>query len=420
MTPGTEIAELRELGARGEWEALIDGLRERVRADRRTLVDPWVKEWCGRRWRNLFVAAAAADPAAVSAASERLGIPGTDVSVRTRLDRRPERQRIAARFLKQVDPDEWALELPPARIGERIEAALVLCPGLINSMLPVRAFQRAFPAIAAKRGWRIIAADAHPVRSCEANVADLRAAIERGEGLDPDCRPIARGAGEPPAEAVLVGYSKGTADALTMLALHPETAERVKALYCWGGAVGGSYLADSIYDAIEDVDVPLGPLGDVLRTVLRTVCPMVRLEGISERLDEYDVKAAIRDLTTAERERFLAGHADAIDATDVPIFNITAATSALEVPYFQAQGYLDIRRLGGDPDNDMQLTQAQARMTTPMATDLAVLHAHHWDISYDPFPIHTRLGASNLEHEFPREAAITATFELSAELGLVD
>ena len=205
-----------------------------------------------------------------------------------------------------------------------------------------------------------------------------------------------------------------------MLARRPDLAQRVKALYCWGGAVGGSYLADSMYDAVKDLDVPLGGLADPLTAFLKTVFPLIRMERAVERLDEYDVKTALRDLTTAERERFLAEHAQTIDSLDVPIFNITAATSALEVPYFQAQGYLDIRRAGDDPDNDMQLTQAQARMTTAMATDLAVLRAHHWDISYDAFPIHTRLGSANLDHRFPREAALTAIFRLTAELGLID
>lgn len=73
-----------------------------------------------------------------------------------------------------------------------------------------------------------------------------------------------------------------------------------------------------------------------------------------------------------------------------------------------------------DPDNDMQVTQDQARMQTPMATDLGVLRAHHWDISYDPFPVHTRLGSPNLDHRFPRQAAITAIFQFTAELGLID
>lgn len=391
-------------------------VRARITADARGFTDPEVKEWCARRWRHRFVAAAAADPAAVSAASERLGIPGTDISVRTRRDKRPDRQRIAEWFLKHPQESDWAEDTPlaPDPAGA---PTLIFCPGLINTMLPVRAFAASFPMLA-EQGWKVLAADAHPMRSCSANVADLVAAVERGEGYGPDYERIGPGDGEPPGDVILVGYSKGTADALTMLVERPDLADRVKALFCWGGAVGGSYLADDIYDAIKDVDVPLGAISDPLRAAVRALFPLVRLEGISGRLDEYDVKGAIRDLTTTERARFLAQHADEIDTLDVPIFNITAATTALEAPYFQVQGYLQIRNHPeGDADNDMQLTQAQARMTTPMATDLAVLRAHHWDISYDAFPMHLRMGSANLDHRFPRTAALTAILQLSAELG---
>ena len=393
----------------------LAAVRARDGGDRRGFAEPEVTDWCARRWRQLFVAAAAADPAAVSAASERIGIPGTDLSVRTRRDRREAKHRIAERFLKHPQESDWGEEAPaPPEPGTA--PTLVLCPGLINTMLPVRAFAAAFLALAA-RGWKVLAADAHPMRSCTANVADLAAAVERGEGYGHDYTRIGPGEGEPPGDVVLVGYSKGTADALTMLVERPDLADRVKALFCWGGAVGGSYLADDIYDAIKDTNVPLGRLSEPLKTAIRALFPLVRLDGISERLDEYDVKGAIRDLTTTERARFLAEHAEAIDALDVPIFNITAATTALDVPYFQVQGYLQIRNHPeGDPDNDMQLTQAQARMTTPMATDLAVLRAHHWDISYDAFPIHLRMGSANLEHRFPRTAGLTAILELSAEL----
>jgi hypothetical protein len=383
----------------------------------RAFTEPEVKEWCSRRWRQLFTTAAAADPAAVSAASERIGIPGTDLSIRTRRDRREARHRIAEWFLRHPEESDWSEDAPaPPEPGGA--PTLVLCPGLINTMLPVRAFAAAFPALTAA-GWKVLAADAHPMRSCSANVADLVAAIERGEGYGPDYKRIGPGEGEPPGDVILVGYSKGTADALTMLVERPALAKRVKALYCWGGAVGGSYLADDIYDAIKDIEVPLGAVSDPLRAALRTLFPLVRVEGVTERLDEYDVKGALRDLTTTERARFIDEHAEAIDALDMPIFNLTAATSALEVPYFQMQGYLQIRNHPeGDPENDMQLTQAQARMTTPMATDLAVLRAHHWDISYDAFPIHLRMGSANLDHRFPREAALTAILQLSAELGL--
>ncbi len=399
-------------------EEVIAALRDRIAADPRALTDPAIKEWCGKRWRNLFVTAAAADPEAVKAASERIGLPGTDLSVRTGRDQRPERQRIAERFLKYPMEEDWAEDLPPSAV-EPGDTTLVFCPGLINSMLPLRGFQKVFPGLA-ERGWRVLAADAHPMRSCEANVADLVAAVERGEGYGPSYERIGPAEAEPPGDVILVGYSKGTPDALAMLVARPDLAPKVKGLFCWCGAVGGSYLADDIYDAIKGLTIPLGSLSEPLAAAIKAVFPLVSLDGISERLDEYDVKGAIHDLTTAERSRFLANHAKTIDALDVPIFNLTAATTALEVPYFQVQGYLSIRNHeeGGDPDNDMQLTQAQAALTTPMATDLAVLRAHHWDVTYDPFPMHTRFGSANLDHRFPREAALTASLQLTTELGL--
>jgi hypothetical protein len=416
---GAELGELRALEETGEYEDLIAGLRERVEVDTRTLADPWVKDWCGRRWRNLFLSAALDDPAAVKAASQRVGVPGTDISLRVGLlDRRRARQRLAERFLKHVPPGEWELELPPARVDE-LEATLVFCPGLIGSLLPLRAFQKAFPVIAAKRGWRILCAEAHPVRSCKANLDDLLAALDRGEGLDPHCQPIASEVAEAPGDVFLLGYSKGVPDALTLLAERPDLAPRIKALWSWGGAIGGSYLADGMYDLIKGLSMPAGGLGDAMMAILRSAFPVVRLDAAAQRLDEFDIKGGVRDLTTAERRRFLDEHAEAIDALGIPIFSVTGATTALEVPYFQIQGYLDIRRQSGDGDNDMQVTQEQARWPGEMGVHLAVLHAHHWDMSYDRFPVRARLGSPNLEHPFPREAAITAIVQLTAELGLV-
>jgi pimeloyl-ACP methyl ester carboxylesterase len=414
------IDELRELERRGDYVGLIAGLRALVAADRRTFVDPWVKEWCAKRWRNLFISAAIEDPKAVHAASQRLGVPGTDIWIRTRLDRRRARQRIAERFLKRMPEREWELDLPPPQVGEALDATLVFCPGLIGSMLPLRGFQRALPAVAARRGWRMLCAEAHPMRSCEANVDDLEAAIERGEGLDHDCIPISLEKAEPPGDVVLLGYSKGAPDALTLLIRRPELAARVKALYSWGGAIGGSHLADGVYELIKDLSVPPGTLGAAIRAVLRGLFPVIRLDAAAERVDEFDVKAAIHDLTTAERARFLDEHAEEIEALDLPIFSISGATSALEVPYFQVQGYLDIRRQSGDADNDMQVTQDQARWPGPMGVHLATLHAHHWDMAYDAFPRATRVGSANLDHPFPREAAITTIFQLTAELGLIE
>ena len=307
--------------------------------------------------------------------------------------------------------------MPPPRHEGIQQTTLIFCPGLIGTLLPLRAFERIFPLIDSEQGWPIICADAHPMRSCEANVADLVAAIERGEGFDANLGVLGPDDALPPGDVFLLGYSKGAVDALALLTMRPDLAPRVKAVVSWGGAIGGSYLADSMLATLESSRLPLDGFGEAIRSVLKTVFPIIRLDAAA-RLDEYDIRGAIRDLTTSVRDEFMAANAETLDALDIPIFNVTAATRASEVPFFQVQGYMEIAK--DDPDNDMQVTQKQARVAIPMATDLAVLRAHHWDISYDPFPIRTRMGSPNLDHPFPRKAAITACFELLAELGVID
>lgn len=411
---GTE--DLRELWRRGEYGPLIDLARDLVTADRRALTDLELKAWCGRRWRDIFVSEAVTSRGAVGAATRRVAIPGTDIAIPAGRDQRPARQKIAERFLLRPG-SEWRNPLPVAETP-RLEATLVLCPGLINSMLPMRAFAAAFAAVDRRYGWKMIAADAHPMRSCEANVADLAAAIEQRRGFGPDYLPIDAETAEPSEDVFLLCYSKGAPDALTLLVERPDLAPRVRAVFNWAGAVGGSYLADDVYARIKDLDIPVGSMSGPLKLIAKTFLPVAGFEGAVERLEEYDVKGAIRDLTTTERERFLAAHSEQLHALGVPFFNITGATTPAEVPYFQIQGARTLSR--HDRDNDMQVTQDQARLRIPMATDLAVLRAHHWDLSYDPFPVHTRMGAAKLNHPFPREAALTAIFKFAAELGLIE
>jgi hypothetical protein len=68
----------------------------------------------------------------------------------------------------------------------------------------------------------------------------------------------------------------------------------------------------------------------------------------------------------------------------------------------------------------MQLTQRQAELDVPMATALAGLRGHHWDLAYGSFPARQRLGSPNLDHLFPRQAALVATLRFLTELGLLD
>jgi hypothetical protein len=413
--PRIDVRELRALERKGEYDVLIRGLRERIHDNRRVLTNGWVKGWCGRRWRDLFLTEAAKDERAVSVASRRVGVRGTPLSVRIGPDKRPFRQRIAERFLTQ-DIDDWKLELPPGPRLRKPKTTLLFCPGFVNTFVPVQALAPELAILEEAYGMRVLRARAHPVRGCEANMVDIMDAIERGRGLDAIGEPIERP--RKPKDFFMLGYSKGTPDALTVLANHPELAPRVRSLVCWAGAVGGSYSADDVYGAIKDLRVDLGPASTPVLTLIKALLPVAQLEGLIERSEEWDLKTAVRDLTTTERARFLRRHAKALDELDIPIFNVVTVAGPLEVPFFQVQASIDIGRKSGP--NDMQVAVPHSQMTTPMATTLAVLHAHHWDLAMEPFPQHMRLGSPNLDHPFPRLAAVVATVLLQAELGLVD
>ncbi len=96
----TKFQDLRALEHKQDYLGLIQELKKLVKQDKRVFTDHYIKEWCGRRWRNLFITAAARDPQAVKVASKKL------VGIKLR-DTRPARQRIADRFMRLQDPTEW-------------------------------------------------------------------------------------------------------------------------------------------------------------------------------------------------------------------------------------------------------------------------------------------------------------------------
>jgi hypothetical protein len=216
---------------------------------------------------------------------------------------------------------------------------------------------------------------------------------------------------------MLIGYSKGAPDIYHLLVSRPDLADRVRCIFNWGGAIGGSYLANDIYESIKDMDIPRAE--KTLGKVLSIISPAINLKsGTFRRMDEYNIKDALYDLTTHARDAFFEKHKAFLESLSFPVFNITGSTSVTEVPYFSMQGVMEVNRY--DSNNDMQLTQAQAKLKVPMAADLAMLRAHHWDMSYDPFPRLMRFGSPNLDHPFPKEAAVKAMIMLSIELGLID
>ena len=47
--------ELKDLEQQGHYVELISVLKAHMTHNKRTFSDPYVKEWVGKRWRNLFI-----------------------------------------------------------------------------------------------------------------------------------------------------------------------------------------------------------------------------------------------------------------------------------------------------------------------------------------------------------------------------
>lgn len=399
-----------------KYDEVIKQVREWVAEDpSAAFSDPTVKRWLSQRWKDIFLREAVTDPKALETAKKPAGL-GKVFSPRLGHDKRSDREKIADRFLKGLTAEDWELELPEPQHGDIKNTALVLCPGLLSGLLHpgAHAFVEEAPALAEERGWRTLRADIHPFRGCEANEQDILDAIDRGEGFEADLTPVTDP--EPPDRVWLLGYSKGGPDVLSFMVHHPEYADRIAGVFTWAGAMSGSYSADTIYQQIKDLDTQ--QVSDNLYSFLQMLSPgFVESTGL-RRVDEYDVQQAFYDLQTSVRSDFNREHADMLNELGVPFFHISGSTTPLEVPSFQ---FADtVRMTQYDANNDMQLTQAQAQMDIPIATHLAMLHGHHWDIAYAPFPARMRAASPNLGHPFPRKAALAASWRLLAELGLID
>lgn len=396
--------DLRATFESGDFEALIRYLRKGLGEDRRLFTDPFVKQWLGLRWRDLFLKAAMQDEAAV-AETYRLPGPLRSLPITSRRDE-DTRTALAKRFLK--DSQDLTLDLPEAQYDQIEHTAMVLVPGMLTGLLHPGAHAFACAdELQAERGWRYYRCDAHALRGCDANGDDIVRTLDEGRVFDLSSQEAITV--YPPEKVFLVGYSKGAADILHFLVNHPQYAGRVQAVYTWAGAVGGSYTADSMHEQINGLD---------LSGTLSAISPSaVSADGL-RRLDEYDAVGAFHDLGTQFRTQYLAAHGDHFDSLGIPFLSVTGATTALEVPNFAFADTMRTSEL--DPDNDMQLTQQQATLDIEMATRVAMLNAHHWDIAYEAFPAHMRAASPNLEHPFPKKAALIASWELLAELGVID
>ncbi|WP_156499444.1 hypothetical protein, partial [Oleiphilus sp. HI0061] len=192
---------LETLENKGDYEQLITNIRLILQSDRKNYAHPYIKRWCGIRWRNIFLTEALQDNIALKKADK--------TKLLGRKDKRPNKQKLAEQFLRGDEIREWKLEIPEFKSTNRVRnTTLIFSPGLLNGMLPVRAFQNAFPKIQDELGIRIIRADNHPMRGCSSNIDDLIAAIDHGAGLAADTTTIPPSEQKTPGDIFLIGYSK--------------------------------------------------------------------------------------------------------------------------------------------------------------------------------------------------------------------
>lgn len=199
---------------------------------------------------------------------------------------------------------------------------------------------------------------------------------------------IARGVRElalaPGERLVLLGYSKGAADALEALVRFPDLAARTAALLSLAGAVNGSPLAELVPDWIEEL--------------------VALLPGL--RCDLGD-RQGLEDLRPAARLRAMAGFPL---PPPVPLYALVAFA-----PYEEISGPLQPfwRRLAQiDPRNDGQLLWYD--QIPPHSTLLAYLRGDHLAVG---MPITERLPALASAFDrnaFPRTLVIETALRLIA------
>jgi pimeloyl-ACP methyl ester carboxylesterase len=189
-----------------------------------------------------------------------------------------------------------------------------------------------------------------------------------------------------PPRIVLLGYSKGAADALEALATYPELAGRVAAFVGIAGAVGGSPLADDATQANADI----------FRHWPGAKC------------DPGD-GGAVASLRTDMRRNWLASHPL---PRSIRYYTLVALPEPERVSRALARPHAELAKI--DPRNDGQVIYAD--QIVPGSTLLGFLNADHWAVVLPISRSHRLIGRTLVDHnDYPREALLEALLRYVAE-----
>jgi hypothetical protein len=389
--------------------ALYDGNALKARELARRLIaehpDPWqhsdLRDYCQVRWTSRFLTASEEDETALRAAGSRSA--------------NDSREALLRRFLTEHDFDVPLYDAPLERI--ETDVTFVFVPGMLTGLLPVRAFVPAMEVVAAQSGIRFLRADVHPLAPPEPNAADIARAVEKGAGLNASGVEISEARRRPvEGRFVLMGYSKGMPDITAFLVNYPALAKRVVAVVSWAGANGGAYTANDMPTELLNMDI--ADEHEHLQALLHSMGQVPLPGGYQpfRRSEEAQPGACFQALQTATRDAFWAEHRETLEGLGIPFFVFAGAEVASNIPWFQLKDYLALA--ARSDHNDMQLTRTQADVPLSNRVEMPLLHGHHWDLSYPPFPATWSGGSRNLAHPFPKVAALAAHVGLLADLGL--
>ena len=217
--PNTDVEQTGDITyalARNDYPEVIALVREAITADpQAALNDPVINSWLGRRYRNIFLEEAVSNPDVVKNSQAPFPI--------SLVDPRSSREKVAKRMISNISDGRSLRSFRPPSRAASPTPPWSSRPACSPDCCPTWPSSRYGPKLINRFRVKIAVTDSHPMRSTEANVADLENVIEHGVGVSPidasfitaDLNPV------PPGDIVLMGYSKGAPDILTLLARRP-------------------------------------------------------------------------------------------------------------------------------------------------------------------------------------------------------